>query len=206
MAGAPSEVFDHNQMNEFRRVWGVDTFGEYLDALMSKKTSPNGVFGIKAHYHQLIEAFGDTQAGVVHPHDLGSTFTSLRLIHIKRLDHVRQAVSFARATQTEQWTSVHDSPGGLPVYDRDQIGSLLDWIEREEAAWERFFAECTAPLMRVVYEQFVESIEETVIQVMRFLDIDLPSNFQVPAPTIDRQADALNDEWAARYLAEAAPA
>jgi LPS sulfotransferase NodH len=204
LAGAPSEVFDRNQMHEFRRVWAVDTFDEYLDALMAKKTSPNGVFGIKTHYHQLIEAFGDVESLVVRPGDLDGRFPNLHLVYIKRLDHIRQAVSFARATQTEQWTSAHDSSPEPPSYDREQIGSLLDWIEREEVAWERFFAESTAPLFRIVYEELADAIEETIIQVMRFLDIDLPPSFEAPAPTIQRQADALNDEWAARYLAQAA--
>jgi LPS sulfotransferase NodH len=204
LAGAPSEVFDRNQMQEFRRVWDVDTFDQYLDALMTKKTSPNGVFGIKAHYHQLVEAFGDVESVVVRPEDLGDRFPDLRLVYIKRLDHVRQAVSFARATQTEQWTTAHDASPEPPTFDPDQIGSLLGWIKREEVAWERFFAESAAPLHRVVYEDFVDALDETVTAVMRFLGIELPAGFTVPAPTIGRQADALNDDWVARYAAEEA--
>jgi LPS sulfotransferase NodH len=204
LAGAPSEVFDRNQMQEYRRVWSAATLDEYLNALTAKKTSPNGVFGIKAHYHQLVETFGDTELTRVSPDDLGDGFPDLRLVYISRADHVRQAVSFARATQTEQWTSAHDAAITPPVYDREQISSLLDWIEREEIAWETFFDESDAPLFRVVYEDFVEAIEETTMDVLRFLEIDLPPGFETPAPTLDRQADELNGEWAARYLAETA--
>jgi len=201
LAGAPSEVFDHNQMQEYRRVWSADTFEQYLDALMAKKTSPNGVFGIKAHYHQLVEAFGDREVTRVSPADLGDVFPGLHLVYIRRADHVAQAVSFARATQTEQWTSAHDA-ATTPVYDREQISSLLEWIEREEIAWERFFDESASPLLRVVYEDFAEAIEETTMEVLRFLGIDLPPGFEAPAPTLGRQADDLNGEWAARYLEE----
>jgi LPS sulfotransferase NodH len=203
LAGAPSEVFDRNQMQEYRRVWSAHTLDDYLTALTAKKTSPNGVFGIKAHYHQLVETFGDTELTRVSPADLGNVFPDLRLVYISRLDHVRQAVSFARATQTEQWTSAHDA-ATTPTYDREQIGSLLEWIEREELAWEVFFDESEAPLFRVVYEDFVEAIEETTTDVLRFLDVDLPPKFELPTPTIGRQADEINDEWAARYLAETA--
>jgi LPS sulfotransferase NodH len=201
LAGAPSEVFDRNQMQEFRRVWDVGSFEDYMDALVAKKTSPNGVFGIKAHYHQLVEAFGDTQTISVHPRDLGDHFPNLHLVHIRRRDRIAQAVSFARATQTEQWTSAHDVPAAPPRYDDEQIRALLEWIEREEVAWESFIAASEAPVLRLAYEELVEAIEETVLTVMRFLEIELPPGFEVPAPTLARQADALNAEWAARYAA-----
>jgi LPS sulfotransferase NodH len=193
MAGAPTEFFDLNQMNEFRRIWGSTTLDEYLDALLAKKTSPNGIFGIKAHYHQLARVLKDVE--------LDAWLPNLHLVYIRRKDHVRQAVSFALATQTEQWTSLHDRPAERPTYDRDQIRALLERIEREEVAWERYFADSGAPLFRVIYEDLVEATEKTVIDVMRFFDIGRPTRFELPSPTLERQADALNDEWTARYLA-----
>jgi LPS sulfotransferase NodH len=204
LAGAPSEVFDQNQMLAFQREWGTESFPDYLDALIRKKTSLNGVFGIKAHYHQLAWAFGaQRDAGPVYPHDVDGVFPNLHLVYIRRRDHIRQAVSFARATQTEQWTSGQKVPKVPPAYDREQIGSLLAWIEREEVAWENYFSECDAPLHRVVYEDFIEAIGETVREVMRFLGIDLPANAEVSSGTLERQADELNDQWAERYSAEA---
>jgi LPS sulfotransferase NodH len=158
LAGVPTEFFDRNVMEEFRRIWRVDTFEEYVAALLEKKTSPNGVFGLKAHYHQLVESFGDT--------DLRTLLPNLRFVYINRSDHVRQAISFARATQTEQWTAAQ-APSAPAVYDAEQIRSLLDWIEREEVAWESYFARYPAPLHRIVYEDFVNAIEETVTDVMR---------------------------------------
>jgi LPS sulfotransferase NodH len=194
LAGAPSEFFDHNQMNEFRRVWRIDTLDDYLDALLAKKTSPNGVFGCKVHYHQLVDALGGRHVGTVFP--------NLHLVYISRRDRVRQAVSFAKASQTEQWTSQHDPPVEPPAYDAGQIRSLLDWIEREEVAWERYFTKRAAPLHRVVYEEFVETMEKTVVDVMRFLEVPLPPGFRPPTPTLDQQADELTDEWTQRFLGE----
>lgn len=101
---------------------------------------------------------------------------------------MRQAVSFARATQA--------------VYSAAEIASLIEWIEREEVAWERYLAESPAPVLQVVYEDLDADIEATVVEVMRFLEIDLPTGFTVPGPTLDRQADHLTEEWVARYRAE----
>src|SRR6266540_4982359 len=57
VAGAPTEFFDPELEARFRAAWAVESFDEYLQALVVKKTTPNGVFGFKAHYHQLANAF-----------------------------------------------------------------------------------------------------------------------------------------------------
>jgi trehalose 2-sulfotransferase len=194
LAGAPSEYFDANQMDEFRRTWGVTTFEQYVEALIAKKTSPNGVFGVKAHYHQLLDSFPGG--------DLSELFPNVHHVYITRADHVRQAVSFARATQTERWSSLQDAATTQAVYSAAEIASLIEWIEREEVAWERYLAESRAPVLRVVYEDLVADIDGTVVEVMRFLEIELPPGFVVPAPTLDRQADRLTEDWVARYRAE----
>jgi LPS sulfotransferase NodH len=193
LAGAPSEYFDADQMAEFGRAWGVTTFEQYLTALVAKKTSPNGVFGVKAHYHQLFDAFPGG--------DLGEAFPNVHHVYITRADRVRQAVSFAIATQTEKWSSLQEANGAQAVYSAAEIDSFVEWIEREEAAWERYLAKSGAPVCRIVYEDLVAGLEGAVLEVMRFLGIELPAGFEVPAPTLARQAGALNDDWVARYRA-----
>jgi LPS sulfotransferase NodH len=194
LAGAPTEFFDLNQMKLFRHLWGADTFEDYLAVLHQKKTSPNGRFGVKAHFHQLMPVFRDREVEVAFP--------NLRLVYIKRADRVRQAVSFARAVQTAQWTSLHEPPVTPPAYDATQIHGMIDWIEREEAAWERWFTNIGAPVFRVLYEDFVGTVAETLVAVLTFLEVELPPRFEAPEPTLAHQADELNDEWAARYRSE----
>ena len=106
-AGAPTEFFDATLMKEFSTAWQVESFEQYLDALLRKKTSPNGVFGVKVHYGQFIDAFGDA--------DVTGLFPNLRFIYIRRQDHVRQAVSYARAEQTGQWAADHPSRTESPA-------------------------------------------------------------------------------------------
>jgi LPS sulfotransferase NodH len=38
------------------------------------------------------------------------------------------------------------------------------------------------------------------------LGVDLPAGFSFDPPLMERQADELSEQWAARYLAETAPA
>jgi LPS sulfotransferase NodH len=193
LAGAPTEYFDEELMNEFRRAWGVETLDDYLAALLAKKTSPNGVFGCKFHLHQLRATFGDA--------DVREIFPALRCVFISRRDHVRQAVSYARAIETNQWASDHAAREVQPVFDREQIDRLKAQIEREEAQWQRFFERLHMTPFAVVYEDFVQSIEATVFSVIDFLGIGAPSDLRLDPPTLQRQADALSEEWVQRYAA-----
>jgi LPS sulfotransferase NodH len=194
LAGAPTEYFDRNQMDALRGRWGTTTFEDYIARLLKSATSPNGVFGLKAHFHQFADAF----RGI----DPASVLPNLHLIYVTRRDRVGQAVSFAIATQTEQWTARQAPAGGEPAYDGGQIRYMLDWIEREERAWESFFAGREEPLLRIVYEEFAGSVEKTVLDAMDFLEIALPTGFAVPAPTLSRQAGPLNLAWAERFERE----
>jgi trehalose 2-sulfotransferase len=193
LAGAPTEFFDRNQMDEFYRRWGIETLDEFLEALIRKKTSPSGIFGVKAHYPQLRELRG---------RDVREALPNLRCVHITRRDRVAQAVSYWRAIQTEQWASDHQIRRPGPIYfDADEIQTLLGQIERQDRMWEEFFREQPTPTLRIEYEQMVVSLDRTVLDVLRFLDVELPASFRLKPPSIQKQADKISEDWAARFLA-----
>ena len=191
-AGAPTEFFDRTQMEMFRSAWRADTFDEYLKMLLAKKTSPNGVFGFKVHYSQLTDSFGGR--------DPRGVFPNLRFIYLKRRNRVRQAVSFAIAMQTNQWASDHDPPADEPAFNREQIDDLLQWIERDERSWELFFDQYRIRPLRLFYEELVSSMESTVVDVLRYLGVELPASRRIGPPTLERQADDRSEHWVARYL------
>ena len=193
LAGAPTEYFDRNQMEAFQREWDASTVDAYLSKLLSKKTSLNGVFGVKAHFHQLREALGDRR--------LDDLFPDLHLIYIARRDHVRQAVSWARAIQTGQWASDHPVRGGEPRFDPAQLRDLLGRIEQEERDWQAFFESRGAEPLRIDYEDLTGAVNQTVLRVLAFVGGSVPDGFEPPRPTIDKQADELSEEWVRRYAA-----
>jgi len=193
LAGAPTEFFDPNHMDALARIWGAHGLDEYLRALLARKTSRNGVFGFKAHYHQIKNTFGDR--------DLREVFPKLRFVYITRRDRVRQAVSFARAMRTEQWAAHQPARFEPGPFDAAAIGDALEWIEREEALWEELFANMRESPHRLDYEDLVHDVEGSVLAVMRFLGIELPDGLRVPSPTLERQSDSLSEQWVRRYLA-----
>jgi trehalose 2-sulfotransferase len=192
LAGAPAEYFDRALMKQFRARWGVTTFDDYLGALLARKTGPNGVFGFKAHFFQLAEAFPDGS--------LDRALPSLRRIYITRRDRLRQAISWARAIQSGKWASDHIVKGERPVvFRREQIDRLLAGISHREHRWEAFFAASGSAPLRIDYEDLVASPDETVVGVLRHIGVEGSERARIGSPTLRRQADEVTEDWASRY-------
>ena len=197
VAGAPTEFFHPDKMAALRERWGVATLDGYVRELLARKTSPNGVFGAKAHWGQYRPAFGDADPRILFP--------DVRLVFITRRDRLRQAISWVRALQTRKWADQDRPPVDRPaVFDYEDITAKLMRIDREEETWEALFERHAIVPQRVVYEDFVESRDETVRAVLDALGIDAPSDLHLPPPELARQADELSEEWVERYLAESA--
>ena len=77
---------------------------------------------------------------------------------------------------------------------------MLEWIRRDERFWELYFAHHSISPLRIVYEDFVDSVEPTVVRVMDHVGIERPAGFQLKPPTIERQADELSEQWVRRFL------
>ena len=197
VAGAPAEFFHPDKMAALRERWGAATLDEYVRELLARKTSPNGVFGAKAHWGQYQPAFGEA--------DPRALFPDVRLVFITRRDRLRQAISWVRALQTRKWADQDRPMVERPaVFDYEDITAKLMRIDREEDVWEGLFERYGIVPQRVVYEDFVEARDETVRAVLDGLGIDAPADLLLPPPVLGRQADELSDEWAQRYLAESA--
>jgi len=190
LAGAPTEFFDAQQMDDFMRVWGVGSFEEYLTELLRRKTGPNGVFGFKLHNDQLSQQLQDL--------DWEVRFPGLRYIHITRRDRLRQAVSFSKAIQSEQWASTHDHNGREPRFDPEELRWCLRNIELQEQRWEEHFARHGIQPLRVAYERLVRRQERTLRETLRFLGLELPPGARIPPPTLRRQADSHSELWVRR--------
>jgi trehalose 2-sulfotransferase len=192
VAGAPTEFFDPELRRRFQERWGTSSRAEYLVRLLECKTSPNGVFGVKVHWAQLEGMLGDS--------DPAHVFPGLRYVYIRRADELRQAVSWVRALQTNQWASTHAALAE-PRFDREQIDFYLNLIRAQNRSWEAFFARRAVSPHRVSYERLVQEPQETVAQTLAHLGEDTGAVATAAPLTLYQQADALTGEWVARYRA-----
>jgi trehalose 2-sulfotransferase len=193
LAGVPNEYLRQDLIAELKRRWGVDTFDEYLRELACRKTSPNGVFGLKAQWNQFALAIDG---------DPSELFPSLSFIHLRREDRVRQAVSWVKAIQTGQWLSIGGHDLRRPEFDGERIAKIVRRIEEGEAAWEAVFERHGIEPLRLTYEELAAAPAEKTTEVLEFIGVDLPAGFEIDAPLLERQADELSEEWVARYLEE----
>ena len=99
LCGVPHEYLNFVHMDDFRHRLGPLPVTSLLAWLKRHRTTPNGVFGIKASVLHLQEEL------LVHNISPRAVFGAVRCVWIERADKVRQAVSFARANQTDQWNS-----------------------------------------------------------------------------------------------------
>ena len=198
VAGTPDEFFSPYTVGELKDDWGFATLEEYVRELFARHSTPNGVFGAKAHWAQWEATIGDA--------DPFALFPGLRFVYITRRDHLRQAVSWVRAQQTGKFHAQDPSAAErAPEFDRDRIARMLARVEREEGLWESLFEQLQIEPRRVVYEDLVAAQEETVRAVLEHLGVEAPADLHLPPPVLERQADALSEEWIERYRAAISP-
>ena len=197
--GAPDEFLnvvkpiDGQGLVQREGLSGCRTDGDlraYLDGLRARYTV-GGVFGLKAHYIQL----------AAYPfvlNNLEALLPGVRYIAITRRDKLRQAISFVRACQTVQWTSTLPAQQE-PHYDKAAIDRFLDDVARMSRDWEEYFRTQSIRPLRLVYEDFARHYRRTLKAVLRYLGV---AERPIPPAPLERQADALTEEWVRRYQAE----
>jgi LPS sulfotransferase NodH len=53
----------------------------------------------------------------------------------------------------------------------------------------------------MVYEDMIVDYEKAILNTLRWLEIPVPSGFEICRPRLQEQADAVSEEWVARYHA-----
>lgn len=205
LAGHPSELFSPPGRRTLAGTWGTPTVTAYVDELLRRLVTPNGVFGAKVGIPALtdllehLRAEGDDASA----HELlAEAFPGLRYVWISRRDRVRQAVSWERAVQTGLWTHTGAPPPIVvprPRFDAAAIRRRIDAIERDERWWADLFAEAGVGPVRVFYEDLVADGAAVVRRVLDELGIDTAGPLWLSAPRVRRQADARSERWVQRY-------
>ena len=213
LAGFPEEYFLDGQGwedGEWARQNGIRTRYDYLRLVFDKGTSPNGVFGAKIMWNYfpiMLQKLTELSeySGWDAPQLMVDLFPNLHYIWIVRRDKVRQAVSWAKAGQTNIYAWHKGKPFPLPreepTFDFTFIDNLHNLILEGEAGWQTFFEACGVQPFKVVYEELVEAYEETPLRILDYLNIPFPKNLVFGERRMQKQAGALNDLWVEKYMA-----
>jgi LPS sulfotransferase NodH len=190
--GYPLEYFN----GPGRRALGLPDFPDapelQIEAVLRLGATPNGVYAVKLFASQFAAFSGRLRWMDLLP--------NLHFVYLTRDDLLGQAISWARALQTEQYRSTQ--PAKRPaVYDADLIRSQLTAIVRERAQWETFFARTGIEPLRIVYERFLEDRSSHVDRVANLMSIENPVVDQLKVELVI-QRDAVTEEWKQRFRAE----
>ena len=179
--GCPLEYFNRVNIvhwHERARAAGVSDLLQFLATI---RTSPNGCFGLKAHFPHL-----QTLARHIALDEFATAYAHIRIV---RRDLLAQAISFARAEQTGEWISRGPASGLTAVYDRLLIRRCLIEIARQNASWECFFQAYGVRPLVVDYESLAADPPQFVRKVASFVGVDLPADEPIPGPRTSRQRE-----------------
>ena len=211
-AGRPKQFFMRKSESYFVAAHNLDPnadFAAYVREIAAATVTSNEVFGFKLMSWYLDDflarlretrAFGDAETTDLKL--LRNAFPRLQFVHIVRRHKLQQALSKARATQTELW-KVQQGKKAVrePQFDAQLIERCLTDGAQQEEVWESFFQRIGIDPFRVEYEKLCQDYEATIRAVFDFLQISLPRRARV-APVTIRQADDISRAWEERFLAE----
>jgi trehalose 2-sulfotransferase len=197
LLGAPMEALSPTRglrilMNRFN----ASSPADYVVKLLAHRTSGNGVFGMKGHFHHF-EAFRKEYPALL------EVLSPMTFIYISRQDKIAQAVSMAKALQTGQWTSrMGAGPGANLQYDYAMIANCLNDIEQQDVNWRRWFEANGVLPFQVTYEDLTADPEGVVRGVVELLGVENDEPDVVDVPAVNKQGDETNAEWIERFEGE----
>lgn len=216
-AGYPTEIFYNTWLGGYTKFAGLppsiaaDASPEErrasFDHIVKVSTTANGVFGTNLmwSYWQETMRLLRTMPGCRIEDDvqlLRHLLPDLRFVRISRRDRVAQAVSWSKAEQTGRFSSTQAGrPDARPRYDAEHIGRHHRFICNCEAQWDGFLRDHGLDPLHVYYEDLIADYQGTMRAVLDAIGVTAPPGFEFAVP-LQRQADTINAEWAARFRAD----
>lgn len=186
--GAPMEYPNIHTMHRLIQRLGRGDLVTYWRELKRRRTSPNGVFG----YKLFVNTFERELLPYLSPD---------RVIYFTRANKAAQAVSYARALQTDVWfAGVREAIN--PSYSFKQIRDCEILIKRQEAAWEDIFAVTNTVPLRIDYDDLCKDSPSVLRKVCQDLRVGLDRKSECIVPEMKIQSDGINREWMDRYKRE----
>jgi trehalose 2-sulfotransferase len=202
--GAPSEYWNCHKsgarktigirmMERLQAISGAD----YLKKLLARRTSPNGVFGLKVHFLDFQEVLRGFPQVLDH-------LSPVTFISIERQDKIAQAVSLAKSLQTGAWTAKINRQRPAVTYNRDLIARCLASLDAQRIGWLRWFEANRIDPYFVTYEKLAADKDSVVSGIIEMVGVGRDERYNIELPAIERQSDGTSKEWADRFKSESA--
>ena len=171
---------------------------ERWEAALRHRTSPNGVFGIKA-FPLILQDLGQ-----LNPPLLAQTMRFLlrgqqaRVVQLRRRDRQAHAISYARAMLSGIWRAEQESgEREEPTFDERMLERATQLIDAQENAWEAMYRDMRITPLVLWYEDAIAAPREAQTQVAAYIGVELDHGATVKVPPIRRQSQAGARSWKA---------
>jgi LPS sulfotransferase NodH len=197
--GAPFGYFNfENEMRILYTRLGASSITDYVGKLIKKRTSSNGVFGLKAHFHHFANIHKQSP-------EMLDMLQPVHFIYLERQDKIAQAVSLAKGFQTRAWLSVGEERKTPLFYNREFIQACLDEVMEQENQWKTWLKERGTAALCIYYEDILRDEAQVVKKIEEFVGIAGDRADEVRLPSLRKQSDVVNSEWIARFKQECEP-
>lgn len=203
-AGVPYEYLNQRLFEAYATRFdaaGRPSRSQYFGHLLRHRTTPNGVFMLKALVDQVTPSLSGRNAVAQFLESCDKVFV------LRRNDKLAQAVSFYKASVSDAWNSRdrfdgYDDPARFP-FDAVAISQFLRALfnaDHQLDQVENWARERGKPVERFTYEKIDGDFENEWARLLQFLELP-----HVPAAslgtTLERQRDAVSDALMAQYIA-----
>jgi LPS sulfotransferase NodH len=192
--GYPLEYANLANLNEWKKKLKTDNLQETIAELKKRRTSTNGVFGIKIHYSH-IKQFGGFEKVL-------ECFPDAYYILLSRENVLKQAVSLSIASQTGGWISGQKRVCNDPKYDFNHIDESLRNIILDNASWRYTLAANGCNYIEMDFDNICNNLADSLESIASFVGCKIDKT-KIPKEQITKkQSNQRNTEWVAQFIAD----
>jgi len=201
LAGVPMEYFNNSFMGGWQRLnsgRGIQ-LPSYIAELESRRTTPNGIFGVKTHWSQLQLIANQSRlpfTGILQT----AVGNCTKFIQINRRDKLAQSISLHIGNQTKVYHSDQMNLGSaenVATFDASAISVNIARLFIEEASWSKYIKERGVDVIEVIYEDLVADHAGTCRRVFDFLGL---AGVEIPPPPTRKLETSETAEFRRLYL------
>jgi LPS sulfotransferase NodH len=192
--GYPLEYANPANLTEWKKRLTIDDFQETIVELQKRRTSPNGVFGIKLHYSH-IKQFGGFERVL-------SYFPDAYFILLSRKNVLQQAVSLSIANQTGVWISGQKPINDDPQYDFNDIEQSLSSIILDNSSWRYSLAANGCNFIEMDFDKVRNNLADSIKHIADFVDCEIDESILSNEQVTIKQSSQRNVEWAIKFVSE----
>lgn len=192
--GFPLEYANPANLIEWKKRLDKEDLDGVLTEIQKRRTSPNGVFGIKIHYSHLKQFGGFNK--------LAEFFPNAYYVHLYRKDVLRQAVSMSLARQTGVWISGQEPINNNTKYNFEHIEENLRQIILDNSSWQYILSGSGCNYIEMSFNSVLNDLVQSIEKIADFTDVAINREFIPNEHVTEKQTNDIKTKWVRKFRSE----